>query len=65
MILLKKKVYHLISKKKKFYKLVAQKTEELEKLQNSVNFENLMYYFKGSTKDIDFNDSIDVENIFD
>ena len=37
----------------------------METLKNSVNFENLMYYFKGSTKDIDFNDSIDAETIFD
>ena len=58
----------MISKKKYiyiFYKLVAEKAEELEKLHNSISFENLIFHFKSSTKDIDFNDFIDAEIIFD
>ena len=62
----KKKVYHLISKKKyKFYNLVAERTVEIEKLHNSVNFQNLIHHFKVPTKDIDFNDFIDAETLFD
>ena len=56
---LKKKLYHLIKKKKSipydkqkeiFYKFVPERTEEMKKLRNRVNFENLIYYCKGSTK---------------
>ena len=36
----------------------------MEKFQNGVNFENLMYYLKGLTKDIDFNYFIDAETLF-
>ena len=43
--------------------------EELEELKNyihnSVNFRNSIYHFKCPTKDIDFNDFIDVETHFD
>ena len=42
-----------------------EKTGEIEKLHNSVNFQNLIYHFKGPTKDIDFNDFIDAETLFD
>ena len=48
-----------------FYKLVAESAEKMEKLHKSIDFEILIYYFKGSTKDIDFNDLIDVETISD
>ena len=38
---------------------------ELEKLHNSVNFQNFIYHFKGPTKGIDFNNFIDVVILFD
>ena len=63
-LLKKKKVYRFISKKK-FYNLVVERTEKIEKLHNSVNFQNLIYHFMGPTKDIYFNDFIDAETLFD
>ena len=56
---------HLINKKDIFYKLVADRTEEIEKLPNNVNFEDLIYYFKGSFKHIYLNHFIDAETLFD
>ena len=44
-----------LDKKKAFCKIVAERTGKIEKLHNSVNFENLIYNFKDHTKDIDFN----------
>ena len=41
---------------KVFYKLVAERTGDIQKLHNSVNF---------PTKDIDFSDFIDAETLFD
>ena len=42
-----------------------ERTGEIEKLHNSVNFQNLIYHFKGRTKDIDeFNEFIDAEKLF-
>ena len=57
-----KKVYHLIIKKE--YSIILLQ-KELEKLYNSFNFQNLIYHFKGPTKDIDFNNFIDAEILFD
>ena len=37
----------------------------LKKLHNNFDFQNLMYHFKGPTKDINFNDLIDAETLFD
>ena len=42
-----------------------ERTGEIEKLHNSVQFPKLIYHFKGPTKDIDFNDFIDAETLFD
>ena len=42
-----------------------ERSQEIEKLYDSVNFENLIYHFKGSTKDLDFSDFIDSETLFD
>ena len=56
------KIYHLVSKK--IYDPVAERTGEIEKLHNSVNFQNLLYHFEGPTKDIDFNDFINAEILF-
>ena len=60
------KVCHLIRKN------AVEKTEDytssgvkLEKLHNSVNFENLIRRFMGFTKNTDFNDFIDAETTFD
>ena len=46
-------------------KLVAERTDKMEKLRNSFNSKNLIIYFKGSTEYIDFNDFIDAETRFD
>ena len=48
-----------------FYQLVAERTGKIEKLHKSFDFENLIHYFKGSAKDIDFNDFMDAETHFD
>ena len=55
----------LDKKKEIFCNLVAERTGEIESLHNSVNFQNLIYHFKGPTKEIDFNDLIDAETLFD
>ena len=55
----------LDKQKEIFYYLVAERTGEIQKLHSSVNSQNLIYHFKGPTKDIDFNDFIDVETFFD
>ena len=47
-----------------FYNRFAERTGEIEKLHNSDNFQNFIYNFTGSTKDIDFNDFIDAETLF-
>ena len=75
MHLLEKKVYHLMRRNKVCHlirKNVVEKTEDytssrvkLEKLHNSVNFENLICRFMGFTKNTDFNDFIDAETTFD
>ena len=61
----KEKSTLLDSKKKYSIILLRKKTGEIEKLHNSVNFQNLIYHFKGPTKDIDFNDFTDAETLFD
>ena len=48
-----------------FYKIVAERTEDIEELHNSFHFQNFIYQCKGSTKDIDFNDFHDAETFFD
>ena len=61
---MKKQQLSANKQKEIFYKLVPENREEIEKLHNCVNFENLVYHFKGSTKDIDINDFIDAEALF-
>ena len=46
----KEKSIPLNKEKEIFYNFVAERTEEIEKLHNSVNFQNLVYHFKGSLK---------------
>ena len=53
----------LVKQKEIFYKLVVKRTKEIEKLWNHVNFENLIYYFKVSTKYIDLNGFVDDETL--
>ena len=56
----------LLEKQKEIlYNPVAGITGEIEKLRNSVHFQNLIYHFKSPSKDIDFNDLIDAETLFD
>ena len=38
--------------------------ETIEKLQKSIDFENLVYYYKGPTANVDFNHFIDAETYF-
>ena len=47
--MLKNKICPLIKKKKVYY----------------LNFKYLLYHFKGSAEDLDFNDFIDAETLFD
>ena len=54
----------LDKQKEMFYKLVAEKTGEIEKLYDSVNFQNLVHQFKGPTKNINCNDFIDADTLF-
>ena len=61
----RKKSIPLDKQKEIFYNLVAERTGEIEKLHNSVDFQNLIYHFKGATEDIYFNDLIDAETLFD
>ena len=60
----KKKSIPLHKQKEIIYRLVVEGTGKIEKLHNSVNFINLIYNFKGPTKDIYFNDLIDAEIYF-
>ena len=60
----KNKVFHLTGKKYIFHKFGGERTKEMEKLHNKVNFENLIYHFKGPIKDADFNDFMDAETLF-
>ena len=46
------------------YELVAERTGEIRKLHSIVNFGNLVYHFKGLTKDIDFNNFFDTQTLF-
>ena len=55
----------LNKQKEIIYNLVVERTGEIEKLYNSVNFQSLIYHFKGSNKDIDFKGFIGAETLFD
>ena len=52
------------NQKEILYKLIAERSQEIEKLHISYNLENLIYHFKSFTKDIDFNNFIDAETQF-
>ena len=38
--------------------------EEMNKLHESINFKNLIYHYKGTNRDVNFNDFIDSETHF-
>ena len=61
----KKKSIPLNKQKEIFYNLVAERIKEIKKLRNSINFQNLIDHFKSPTKDVNFNDFIDAEALFD
>ena len=61
----KKKSIPLNKQKEIFYNLVAERIEEIKKLRNSINFQNLIDHFKSPTKDVNFDDFIDAEVLFD
>ena len=42
-----------------------EKMKTIEKLNKSIDFENLVYYYKGPTANVDFNHFIDAETYFD
>ena len=44
-----------------FENLVDERIEEMKELHESIDFENLIYHFKGENADIEFNDFIDAE----
>ena len=61
-----KKSIPIDKQKEIFYNLVAERIAGgTEKLHNSFNFQNLIYHFKGPTKDKNFNDFIHAETLFD
>ena len=61
----KEKSIPLDRQKEICFNIVAEKTGTTEKLHISVNFQILIYHFKGVTKGIDFSDFITAETLFD
>ena len=51
--------------KKKFYKLVAERMERIEKLRNSIDFNNLTYHYKDPNANVDFSNFIAAATLFD
>ena len=58
-----KKSIPLENQREIFYNVIAERTGEFEKSHNSVTFQNLVYHFKGPTRNIDFNDFIYPETL--
>ena len=48
-----------------FQNLVSEKIGKIEKLHSNIDLKNLIYYYKGVTKDVNFHDFIDGETLFD
>ena len=67
MRLLKKgeKSIPLGKQKEIFNNLAAERTREIEKQHDSINFRDMIYHFKGLNKDIDFTDFIPIQTLFD
>ena len=55
---LKKKSIPLENQKEIFCNVIVERTGQFEKSHNSVTFQNLVYHFKGPTRNTDFNDFI-------
>ena len=53
-----------LSLKETFYKLVAKRMGKSGKLNKKIYFKNLIYHFKGSTKNIFFSNFIDDLTLF-
>ena len=58
MVLLKKCLPH-IEQKELFYDLIASRINIIKTLRDSTEFNHLIYCYKGSTADVNFNNSID------
>ena len=43
---------------------LLKKKKTMHKLHSSVEFDNLLYHYKGSTKDIDFGEYDDAKSLF-
>ena len=55
----------LDKQKEIFYRLVTERMEAIEKLHNSINFNNLTYHYMGSIANLSFDDFIDETTLFD
>ena len=54
----------LDKQKEIFFKLVPERIESIEKLDNSIDFDNLTYHYKCPTANVDFNKFIDAATLF-
>ena len=55
----------LDKQKEIFYRLVTERMEAIEKLHNSINFNNLTYHYMGPIANLSFDDFIDETTLFD
>ena len=55
----------LDKQKEIFYRLVTERMETIEKLHNSINFNNLTYPYMGPIANVSFDDFIDETTLFD
>ena len=55
----------LDKQKEIFYRLVTERMEAIEKLHNSIKFNNLTYHYMGSIANLSFDDFIDETTLFD
>ena len=54
----------LSKKKETFFKFLLERMETIEKLNNSFDFDNLMYHYKDTAAIEDFNDFVDTATLF-
>ena len=54
-----------VSEQKKNYKLVVERMNAIEKLQNRIHFNNLSHHYKGPTANVSLNNFIDAAILFD
>ena len=55
----------LDKQKEIFYRLVTERMEAIEKLHNSISFNNLTYHYMGPIANLSFDDFIDETTLFD